>query len=535
MERSNQEPSDSQDLILNDDRKCVVVDTKLQKIAIVLRSLADLSYIWSIIRDIRDIRDDGGILVFILALMFDGPVVFRSIPIAILAVLPVPQVAILVFFPRLRASRAVNRMRIMNSLILLQYVPRIYPIYRHCKDLNKNKLDNYISDQIERKTWVPGLLNFILYIISSHVFGAFWYFFSIQRQIACWGHACQSGNGCEFCIFDCDDGTLRNVTLLNDLCPINPSNAKVFDFGIYLDALQSGMLGSTNFPQKVLQCFSWGIRNLSSFGSNLKTSMNAWETLFVVFISISGLLLFIYLLGHLQTFMQANNKEYWIVLKMMKIELDIERMSVEYGLPNASRDIHKIVRRQIRREEDLAVKNIFSILPSEVQDIIKRHLLLPKLKEVPTLQGMAHELLDAILEDLERVTYDGGNCIIREGDPLDMMIFISRGRVLTYNTTSTGHRGGGSGLSNTIGPWLPRGHFYGEELISWAWAATSTSFSHWPISNKTLKAHKKVEVFAIRASALLLIVSEHKKYLKTETPRPPLPFNSRIEINEYGN
>ncbi|CAB4284496.1 unnamed protein product [Prunus armeniaca] len=412
-------------LILNDDRKCVVVDTKLQKIAIVLRSLADLSYIWSII---RDIRDDGGILVFILALMFDGPVVFRSIPIAILAVLPVPQVAILVFFPRLRASRAVNRMRIMNSLILLQYVPRIYPIYRHCKDLNKNKLDNYISDQIERKTWVPGLLNFILYIISSHVFGAFWYFFSIQRQIACWGHACQSGNGCEFRIFDCDDGTLRNVTLLNDLCPINPSNAKVFDFGIYLDALQSGMLGSTNFPQKVLQCFSWGIRNLSSFGSNLKTSMNAWETLFVVFISISGLLLFIYLLGHLQTFMQATNKEYWIRRKMRKINSEIKRMSVEYGLPNASSDIHKIVRRQIRREEDLAVKNIFSILPSEVQDIIKRHLLLPKLKEVPTLQGMAHELLDAILEDLERVTYDGGNCIIREGEPLDMMIFISRGQ-----------------------------------------------------------------------------------------------------------
>ncbi|CAB4314912.1 unnamed protein product [Prunus armeniaca] len=461
MERSNQEPSDSQDLILNDDRKCVVVDTKLQKIAIVLRSLADLSYIWSIIRDIRDIRDDGGILVFILALMFDGPVVFRSIPIAILAVLPVPQVAILVFFPRLRASRAVNRMRIMNSLILLQYVPRIYPIYRHCKDLNKNKLDNYISDQIERKTWVPGLLNFILYIISSHVFGAFWYFFSIQRQIACWGHACQSGNGCEFCIFDCDD------------------------------------------------VWHVGVNKFSAKG------------------------LAVFLLGHTKS--KANNKEYWIVLKMMKIELDIERMSVEYGLPNASRDIHKIVRRQIRREEDLAVKNIFSILPSEVQDIIKRHLLLPKLKEVPTLQGMAHELLDAILEDLERVTYDGGNCIIREGDPLDMMIFISRGRVLTYNTTSTGHRGGGSGLSNTIGPWLPRGHFYGEELISWAWAATSTSFSHWPISNKTLKAHKKVEVFAIRASALLLIVSEHKKYLKTETPRPPLPFNSRIEINEYGN
>ncbi|BFG36173.1 hypothetical protein CerSpe_224470 [Prunus speciosa] len=493
-------------LILDDDRKCVVVDTKFEKIAIVLRSLADLLYI----------ADFG----------------FHAV--CILAALPVPQIAIWVLFPKLRASRALNRMRIMNSLILLQYVPRIYPIYRHCKDLNKTKLDNDISDHLIRGKTRVALLNFIIYILASHVFGAFWYFFSIQRQIECWGYACQSGNGCEFRIFDCDDGTLRNVTLLNDLCPVNPSNAKVFDFGIYLDALQSGMLGSTDFPRKVLQCFSWGIRNLSSFGSNLKTSMNAGEALFVVFISISGLLLFIYLLGHLQTFMQATNKEYWIRQKMRKIESDIKRMSDEYGLSNASGDIHKIVRRRLRREEDLAVENIFSILPFYVQDIIKCHLLLPKLRDVPTLQGIHQNVLNAILKDLEHVMYDGGNCIIREGEPLDMMIFISRGRVLTYNTTSTGHGEGGSGLSNTIGPWLTGGDFYGEELISWA--ATSTS-SHWPISNKTLKAHQKVEVFAIRASALLLIVSEHEEYFNTETQRPHPTDNTLIEINdhEHGN
>ncbi|ONI03390.1 hypothetical protein PRUPE_6G254400 [Prunus persica] len=421
-------------------------------------TLKNLSYMGRIIRDMlgtRCIRDMLGTRC--IRRMFGIPYVRReevwSMTMGILAALPVPQMAILVFFPTLRASRAVNRMRIMNSLILLQYVPRIYPIYRHCKDLNKNKLDNCISDQIERKTWVPGLLNFILYILASYVFGTFWYFFSIQRQVECWGHACQSGNGCEFRIFDCDDDvTLRNVTLLNDLCPINPSNAKVFDFGIYLDALQSGMLGSTDFPRKVLQCFSWGVRNLSSFGSNLRTSMNAWETLFVVSICISGLLLFIYLLGHLQ---------------------------------------------------------------------------------VPTLQGIDENVLaDIFLDHLEQVIYDGGNYIIREGEPLDMMIFISRGSVLTYNTSSTGHVGGGSGLSNTIGR-LTGGDFYGQELISWA--TTSTSFSDLPISSKTLKSLEKVEVFAIRASVLLHIVSKHKEYFKTETQHPHPTDSNLIEINEHGN
>ncbi|ONI03389.1 hypothetical protein PRUPE_6G254400 [Prunus persica] len=502
-------------------------------------TLKNLSYMGRIIRDMlgtRCIRDMLGTRC--IRRMFGIPYVRReevwSMTMGILAALPVPQMAILVFFPTLRASRAVNRMRIMNSLILLQYVPRIYPIYRHCKDLNKNKLDNCISDQIERKTWVPGLLNFILYILASYVFGTFWYFFSIQRQVECWGHACQSGNGCEFRIFDCDDDvTLRNVTLLNDLCPINPSNAKVFDFGIYLDALQSGMLGSTDFPRKVLQCFSWGVRNLSSFGSNLRTSMNAWETLFVVSICISGLLLFIYLLGHLQTFMQATNKEYWIRRKMWKIDSDIIRMSDEYGLSNNTEDIHKIVRRQLRREEDLDVENIFSILPFYVQNIIKRHLLLPKLKKVPTLQGIDENVLaDIFLDHLEQVIYDGGNYIIREGEPLDMMIFISRGSVLTYNTSSTGHVGGGSGLSNTIGR-LTGGDFYGQELISWA--TTSTSFSDLPISSKTLKSLEKVEVFAIRASVLLHIVSKHKEYFKTETQHPHPTDSNLIEINEHGN
>ncbi|PQQ06856.1 hypothetical protein Pyn_32983 [Prunus yedoensis var. nudiflora] len=248
-------------LILNDDRKCVVVDTKLKKIAIVLRSLADLSYMGRIIRDMlgtRCIRDMLGTrcirrmlgnrcILRLLHIRYVGREEVWSMRMAILAALPVPQMAILVFFPMLRASRAVNRMRIMNSLILLQYVPRIYPIYRHCRNLNKTKLDNDISDHLIRgKTWVPGLLNFILYILASH----------------------------------------------------------------------------------------------------------------------------------------ATNKENWIWRKMWKIESDIERMSDEYGLSNASGDIHKIVRRRLRREEDLAVENIFSILPFYVQKIIKRHLLLPKLKEV---------------------------------------------------------------------------------------------------------------------------------------------------------
>ncbi|KAM1798645.1 hypothetical protein ACFX12_032695 [Malus domestica] len=85
-----------------------------------------------------------------------------------------------------------------------------------------------------------------------------------------------------------------------------------FNFGIFIDTLQSGIVGTTNFSQKFLMYFSWGLRNMGSFASNLNTSSYAWETSFVIFISISGLLPFMYLLGHLQTFMQATSRTYRI-------------------------------------------------------------------------------------------------------------------------------------------------------------------------------------------------------------------------------
>ncbi|KAK9942877.1 hypothetical protein M0R45_008521 [Rubus argutus] len=308
----------------------------------------------------------------------------------IIGALPIPQIAMLVFLPRMKGSNFNDGVKIMNTLIVLQYALRVYPFYMMCKSLNKDKLD---KSNKSKSYWVSGAINFVMYITACHVLGAFWYFFSLQREIDYWIHACKSENGCEISTLDCvDHKTFKNVTLLNDLCPINPSNAMIFDFGIYLDALQSGMLGSTDFPQKFLQCFSWGLRNLSSFGSNLKTSTYAWENLFVALISISGLLVFIYLLGHLQTFMQT---------------------------------------------------------------------------------------------------------MIRQGESLDMMFFVTQGIVLTY----TINNGGSSSTSR-----LEKGDYYGEMLLSWAVA--STSFSNVPISPHTVKSQKKVEVFAISATESQLVVAK---------------------------
>lgn len=45
-------------------------------------------------------------------------------------------------------------------------------------------------------------------------------------------------------------------------CPIQEENATIFDFGMYLQALQSDIVLPKNFLEKFFYCFWWGLQNL---------------------------------------------------------------------------------------------------------------------------------------------------------------------------------------------------------------------------------------------------------------------------------
>ncbi|KAL6270121.1 hypothetical protein ACE6H2_027032 [Prunus campanulata] len=165
-------------------------------------------------------------------------------------------------------SSFLNMRKFLAFLALLQYVPRVLRIYLLCTKLNKTPAR------------------------ETEVFGAFWYFLAIQREMACWQNIC------------------RNNTFLGDLCPINPHNTNAttpFDFGMFGEAVQSGVLESTNLPKKLFHCFWWALRNLSSLGQNLETSNYTWENIFAIFISLSGLLLVqLYLTANLKNITQEE-------------------------------------------------------------------------------------------------------------------------------------------------------------------------------------------------------------------------------------
>lgn len=99
------------------------------------------------------------------------------------------------------------------------------------------------------------------------MFGALWYLISVEREDRCWREACEKRRqGCDFRFLYCDENSNVINDFLTTSCPfIDPddiTNSTVFNFGIFTDALKSGIIESDDFLKKFFYCFWWGLRNL---------------------------------------------------------------------------------------------------------------------------------------------------------------------------------------------------------------------------------------------------------------------------------
>ncbi|XP_070674674.1 uncharacterized protein [Malus domestica] len=418
------------------------------------------------------------------------------------------QVAILIFFSKMIDLRSLTttRMVLMNVFALLQYVPRVLRIYLSFKELKKRPLKEKLR---ETPIWIKGVLNFSMYIIASHVAGALWYFFSIQRMMICWHSACRKNDGCDNRMFGCHDHHFfRNTTILNDLCPVsdgdNSSDTMFFDFGIFATALEYGLVGSTSYFKKFLNCFWWGLRNLSSLGSNLEPSADGWENLYTIFISISGLLLFLYLIGNLQMYMQFETtrredrkRKMLIEQKVEEKGLDIELWLFKRGVPtrlNKDMKLQIIEKVQQALEDGMEINldKIFPLLHSDVQSRIEDYMPLTKLKQVPMLRGMDEGLLKIIYEKLEHVRYteSENSFIIQKDKPLEKMVYIVDGFVYIKEGSSS-RRGASAGARELCG----------EELLRWPFS--TFFFLREPLlATESVMATGVVETLVLNASDL---------------------------------
>ncbi|KAL4614148.1 hypothetical protein ACB092_07G033200 [Castanea dentata] len=283
--------------VIHEDKKCISEDKKMWINAIFWRSFLDFIYLVHFVVKFYNNKKEGAPNTAStkhqrhprMCFMFD-----------IIVILPIPQVLMTNALTEMRRAKYTNNVTILNIVLLIQYVPRVLQIYQSLKELEEFK---------NIPIPIRASFNFFLFLLGGHVAGAFWYFFSTQRLISCWRKACLHQGGCIQGSFNCDH-RFGNLSALHDFCSIDSTNTSTFSFGIFLEARKSGILESTDFPKKLIYSACWGVRNLSSFGSNLQTSTYIWENIFALGISTLGLLLFLYLLGNLQVYMQRRASKY---------------------------------------------------------------------------------------------------------------------------------------------------------------------------------------------------------------------------------
>ncbi|KAK8921930.1 Cyclic nucleotide-gated ion channel 1 [Platanthera zijinensis] len=484
--------------LVNADNNCLELDQNLETTASVLRSFTDIFYVLHIIFQFRTGFIAPSSRVFGRGVLVeDSSAIARrylssNFLIDILAVLPLPQVVVLIIVPNLKESSGVDAKNLLMIVVLFQYVPRLIRIIPLYKEVTRS------AGIIAETAWAGAALNLLLYMLASHVMGAFWYLLSIQREDACWKQAC-TVNNCNTTFWYCGTEHRQLNGFLDDACPIQNPNNSIFNFGIYLPALQN-IVQTRDFPEKFFYCFWWGLQNLSSLGQNLTASAYVWEVLYAIFICTSGLVLFALLIGNMQTYLQSTT----IRVEEMRVKSrDSEQWMAHRLLPESLRD-------RIRRHEQykwqetrgVDEESLLQNLPKDLRREIKRHLCLALLMRVPLFEKMDDQLMDAMCDCLKPALYTEGSYIVHEGNPVDEMLFIMRGKLLSATTN-----GGRTGFFNS--DYLKGGDFCGEELLTWALDPHSSS--NLPISTRTARALSEVEGFLLAAEDLKFVATQFRR------------------------
>ncbi|PIN18517.1 K+-channel ERG [Handroanthus impetiginosus] len=494
--------------VFNKSSNCLDIDRKLAITATTLRTVVDAFYLIHMALQFRTAYIAPSSRVFGRGELVIDPAQIAKrylkcyFIIDFLAVLPLPQIVVWRFLQRSKGSDVLATKQALFFIILLQYIPRFARILPLTSELKRT------SGVFAETAWAGAVSYLLLYMLASHIVGAFWYLLSVERIDTCWQRACKSSGDCTTAFLYCgnqrmtgfDTWNSTSDSVLNSACPEDSDNNPPFDFGIFQQALSSGIVSSRKFLSKYCYCLWWGLQNLSTLGQGLQTSTYPGESIFSIALAIFGLILFALLIGNMQTYLQSLT----IRLEEMRVKRrDSEQWMHHRLLPP---DLRERVRRydQYKWLETRGVdeESLVQSLPKDLRRDIKRHLCLALVKRVPLFENMDERLLDAICERLKPCLYTENTYIVREGDPVDEMIFLIRGRLESVTTD-----GGRSGFFNRS--LLKEGDFCGEELLTWA--LDPKSGSNLPSSTRTVKALTEVEAFALTADELKFVASQFRR------------------------
>ncbi|PKA56984.1 Putative cyclic nucleotide-gated ion channel 9 [Apostasia shenzhenica] len=491
--------------VYEQDSNCLGIDRKLAYTSTTMRTLIDSFYLLRMALQLRTAYIAPSSRVFGRGELVIDPAQIANrylrqyFIVDFLAVLPIPQIVVWRFLQRSEGYDVLATKHILLFLILLQYIPRFFRILPLTSDLKRT------AGVFAETAWAGAVYYLLWFLLACHIVGAFWYLLAVERQDACWHLACSNYNGCVREFLYCSNhhsdgfGQWSNVSsqVLNSQCSVDQNN---FNFGIYAQASKSGIISTKKFVSKFCYCFWFGLQNLSTLGQGLSTSTYPGEVMFCIALAILGLILFALLIGNMQTYLQS--------LTIRVEEMRVKRRDSEQWMHH--RLLPQELRERVRRYDQykwletkgVDEENLVQTLPKDLRRDIKRHLCLALVRRVPLFANMDERLLDAICERLKPSLCTERTYIVREGDPVDEMLFIIRGRLESVTTD-----GGRSGFFNR--GILKEGDFCGEELLTWA--LDPKSGANLPSSTRTVKALTEVEAFALIADELKFVASQFRR------------------------
>ncbi|KAH9654390.1 putative cyclic nucleotide-gated ion channel 5 [Citrus sinensis] len=484
--------------VINDSSKCLGIDRKLAITATTLRTIVDVFYLLHMALQFRTAFIAPSSRVFGRGELVIDPAQIakrymrRYFIIDFLAVLPLPQIVVWRFLLRSNGSDVLATKQALFFIVLFQYFPRFFRILPLTSELKRT------AGVFAETAWAGAAYYLLLYMLASHVVGALWYLLALERNDTCWRKACSVTANCTKDFLYCGNQDMTGYAAWHDIsnttleskCSADEDDPP-FDFGIYSQALSSGIVSSKKFFSKYCYCLWWGLQNLRK-QYDLGTMIVGSESI------SSASLRELNLPG--PTYLQSLT----IRLEEMRIKRrDSEQWMHHRLLPP---DLRERVRRydQYKWLETRGVdeENLVQSLPKDLRRDIKRHLCLALVRRVPLFENMDERLLDAICERLKPCLFTDSTYIVREGDPVDEMLFIIRGRLESVTTD-----GGRSGFFNR--GFLKEGDFCGEELLTWA--LDPKSGVNLPSSTRTVRALKEVEAFALMAEELKFVASQFRR------------------------
>ncbi|KAI4383161.1 hypothetical protein MLD38_009035 [Melastoma candidum] len=499
--------------VINDKETCVRPDWKLGIIAIALRTEPnegdDGSVSGTLIREAREA--DAAFAIKEKSSMdekYEKSNKLRGIEI--LSVLPLPQVVTILIIVRRGSPKFTDAVTLLKFSVLSQLILRALRVYPSYKGATRHSLL-----LLRGRVWVGSALNLVLFVISGHAIGAFWYLLSLGRSMDCWKNACRRHDGCHIASLYCGGETI-DKSFLNATCPVDPSSdSPPFNFGIYSDALESRIVSSSDFPLKLGYCFWWGLRNLSSLGQNLSTSPYLWEVCFAISISVIGLILFSLFIGNMQMYLQSQTDNDLKEMKEMmekKEKLKKVRKSLVKWTPFSH--LEKELRHQIflcddpkwLETKDVDLKSTIQNISPELGMQIKLELCFPQLSK--TLEQVDKRSLEALCGRARPVVFGENRSILHEDTPLDKM-YIVVGGDLFFHVKEDG--------STPKSPPKCTDKFLGEKLLHQVLNGEQSSNSHSIFPDKTIMARTKVEAFSITASDIRRVRSQFRgRFYKRE-------------------